>query len=111
MEDSFTYEKLMRARDIMIGMPTPSFGPGSFKIIPTKTMVKQFRFPRSKGKRIQKKWKKIPSNFKPSRDVIIDNQHGIIYCHPSIYSEIVLQFQAKVEKTMVDSFFMGGVMP
>ena len=40
------------------------------RVLESLTMVKQFRFPRSKRRRVQKKWAKRPENFVPSSTVL-----------------------------------------
>lgn len=63
-------------------------GLGSMHVITDPNMVEQFRFPRSKRKRIQAKWKKSPLNFRPARYANVDNLRGIIYCHPAVAAEM-----------------------
>lgn len=47
---------------------------------------KQIRFPRSKGKRIQKKWKKNERNFISFPDTDVRIMNGVMVMHPSVYS-------------------------
>jgi hypothetical protein len=42
----------------------------------------QFRFPRSKKKRIRKKWSKNTNNYKSEPDPNCYKIGNIIYCHP-----------------------------
>lgn len=51
--------------------------------------IKQFRFPRSKGKRIQKKWAKDPRNRRqfPVKNVYVLNGNTIVM-HPEDYAKI-----------------------
>lgn len=39
----------------------------------------QFRFPKSKKRRIRKKWAKRPENSRPCDQLIVDKVNGIIY--------------------------------
>jgi len=57
---------------------------GGFKIIESKTLIirYQYRFPKSKRRRIRKKWKKDQTNWKTKPDpqyYFLNNQ---IICHP-----------------------------
>lgn len=57
---------------------------GGFQIIESKTLVikYQYRFPKSKRRRIRKKWKNNPNNYKTRPDpqyYLLNNQ---IICHP-----------------------------
>lgn len=60
----------------------------AMRIYGDPSMVEQFRFPRSKGKRIRLKWKKNPKNSRPSRHALVDQRRGNIYCHPVMCEEI-----------------------
>lgn len=64
---------------------------GAMRVFTDSSMVEQFRFPRSKRKRIRMKWKKRPENFRPSRCALVDQRRGNIYCHPAMYAEIKRQ--------------------
>ena len=59
-------------------------------------MVEQWRRPRSKSKRIQKKWSKTPFNWRPSRDLILNKMTGTACCHPVLYQEIKQQIREKL---------------
>jgi len=71
---------------------------GGIKVIPNPNMIKlvQSRFPRSKSKRIRKKWKKDLHNWhsKPSDEVYADMSRGVIYCHPVMFRRIKEEFDA-----------------
>ena len=49
-------------------------------IIEDPRMLDQFRFPKSKKRRIRKKWAKVPTNFKPSKKVAMFG--GVTIAHP-----------------------------
>lgn len=51
------------------------------------TENRQFRFPRSKKKRIRKKWAKNPANYRES-DVIWMISGGY-HCHPRVYARLL----------------------
>ena len=53
-----------------------------WKIIEDPRLVDQFRFPKSKKRRIREKWAKKPFNFKPSKH-IYKTGHFLI-AHPTI---------------------------
>jgi len=50
-------------------------------IIITDTHTEQFRFPKSRRRRIRKKWKRRPENHRPSRSALMCGD-SIIVCHP-----------------------------
>lgn len=68
-----------------------------FDIIESHAMVEtyQYRFPRSKKKRIRKKWDKRPNNFKtrPRKDFLQYGNHFI--CHPVMAAKL----RAKINET------------
>jgi len=55
---------------------------GGMQIIESAALVVQFRRPRTKKRRIQKKWAKKPANFRPRPDVLFDQARGVVYAHP-----------------------------
>lgn len=61
-----------------------------FQIIESQAMVEtyQHRFPRSKKKRIRKKWTKRPNNFKtrPRKDFL--RYENKFICHPVVAREL-----------------------
>lgn len=91
-----TYDAIKEAEErIKSLMAKRPFSPG-MKVYTNPFLTKQFRFPRSKGKRIRQKWAKRPENFRPSRDCLIDKQRGAIYCHPVIADELERALQRGV---------------
>lgn len=68
------------------------------KIIENHHLVKQeqFRFPRSKGKRIKKKFQKDCRNFKNVPDRNIYQVMNQIVCHPSVAAQIRKKLQESV---------------
>lgn len=60
------------------------------QIIESINCVEQFRFPRSKKKRIRAKWAKRPANFRPARRAYLMGDKLI--CHP--------QFAAKLRRSL-----------
>lgn len=54
---------------------------------------KQFRFPRSKKKRIINKWKKDSKNYKIIPKAIHDKINNVIYCHPTITAQLKKEFK------------------
>lgn len=57
---------------------------GNVKIIESVHLTIQFRFPRTKKRRIRKKWAKRSENFKPREEVLYDKERNLIYAHPII---------------------------
>ncbi len=50
------------------------------KIIETTNLIEQFRFPRTKKRRIRNKWAKRNENYRPARHGYM--MAGALYCHP-----------------------------
>lgn len=52
--------------------------------------TRQFRFPRSKKKRIRKKWEKRPENYRrvPWKYAIHDTRSGLMVMHPLMAAEL-----------------------
>lgn len=67
---------------------------GGIRVFEDPTITEQFRRPRSKGKRIQEKWRKNPRNHRPARHIKQDRSTGDIYCHPSIAQEMRMTINA-----------------
>lgn len=65
------------------------------RVITDPAMTEQYRFPRSKSKRIRLKWKKDKRNYRPARHAMVDNRRGVIYCHPSVAEAMRRQFQQR----------------
>ena len=53
---------------------------GGIPVYVSENLVEQYRFPRTKKRRIRNKWAKRPINFRPSRK-IYQSANGI-YVHP-----------------------------
>ena len=60
----------------------------SFTIIESKFLTVQRRFPRTKNRRIRKKWAKRPENFGPRQDVFVDTARSVIYAHPDVAQKL-----------------------
>ena len=56
------------------------------KIVIDSYLVRQFRKPRSKRKRIQKKWAKVSSNYKADDRVFQIGKQFL--CHPSVFAKL-----------------------
>ena len=54
------------------------------RIIESLEMVDQHRMPKSKKKRIRKKWAKRPTNFRASDKIAVLRETGVYICHPII---------------------------
>lgn len=50
------------------------------------TVVEQFRFPRTKKRRIRNKWSKRPINFRPSRKAL--QMGNSLYMHPFFAAQL-----------------------
>jgi hypothetical protein len=53
------------------------------RLISTPMMMEQYRFPRSKKKRIRNKWAKRPENYRPCRQGLYA-EDGSLYMHPEV---------------------------
>jgi hypothetical protein len=51
-------------------------------VVPSKHCMEQFRFPKSKKKRIRNKWAKRPENWRPMRTALLTPE--ALYCHPAL---------------------------
>jgi hypothetical protein len=97
---SFGYSEVMDYTDLgyrqrlFINDPHNNFC--GMRIIQDSTMIEQYRKPRSKGKRIAKKWQKDPANYRPQRFALVNTARGLIYCHSSVMDEIRQQVRAGV---------------
>jgi hypothetical protein len=58
--------------------------PLSFHIVESAACVVQFRFPRTKKRRIRNKWINRPGNFRPSVNVFVSKEQNTVICHPII---------------------------
>lgn len=62
---------------------TQFFGPQIFESPHLQTRT-QFRFPRSRKRRIRKKWAARENNYKYIPNIYYDAARNVIYAHPSI---------------------------
>jgi hypothetical protein len=58
-----------------------------FKIIESTAMIEQFRFPKSRKKRIRKKWAKRPQNWRPDLKKTYVMGDTVI-CHPILAAKL-----------------------
>lgn len=58
---------------------------------PSMGETRQYRFPRSKKKRIRKKWAKRRQNyrFEPSTQLLINHEKREIYGHPTVIEKLI----------------------
>ena len=84
---------------------------GGYEIRESVFLIKevQFRFPRTKSKRIRKKWAKRKENYRsgPSDDVYL--MGGTIICHPIIADKIRKQCAATIDRKIEHSILYGGI--
>jgi hypothetical protein len=55
-----------------------------FRLVESVHLVVQHRYPRTKNRRIRKKWAKRKENFKPRPDPLVNMALGVIYAHPVV---------------------------
>ncbi len=67
---------------------------GEPEIRATEMCVEQFRFPRSRKRRIRNKWAKRPVNWRPARRGYLDKAANVLYVHP----EVLTQMKKAVDK-------------
>lgn len=60
---------------------------GNYNIIENGNLIEQFRFPKSKKKRIRNKWEKRPENFRPDLKKCYVMGNDII-CHPILAAKL-----------------------
>lgn len=60
---------------------------------------KQIRFPRSKRRRIQKKWSKRDENFKIWSEPLAFLANGTLICHPVILDQFRKEVYREAERT------------
>lgn len=65
------------------------------QVIVSETIKEQFRFPRTKKRRIRNKWSKREENWRPSSKALI--MHKVMYVHPKFYDQLLNAL--KVDKT------------
>jgi len=109
--DSLTLEKLHAMIEMVAGPPLPRI----FESIHL-TILKQIRFPRSKKRRIRKKWAKRPDNFvsEPAAYWV----GGDLYAHPVIVRKMreqtsmaVKEFEARRERDMLGLSVFKHIIP
>jgi len=59
-----------------------------YRVIACATLKEQFRFPRSKKRRIRKKSAKREKNWRPSTMIYMDHERKLILCHPSMLPKL-----------------------
>lgn len=57
------------------------------KILESAAMVEQFRFPKSKGRRIRKKWSRNKINWRPMQHFLRYGDDYVI-CHPTLAARL-----------------------
>lgn len=70
---------------------TKMYQQSGLTVVETDMLIEQFRFPRSKKKRIRNKWSKNKNNFRPITNRAFKYQ-GKIFCHP-IFAEKMRKIQ------------------
>lgn len=60
------------------------------RLCPSEHVLEQFRFPRSKKKRIRNKWAKRACNFRPARKMYMD-ERGNVYVHESMMGWLICE--------------------
>lgn len=60
------------------------------RLCPSEHVLEQFRFPRSKKKRIRNKWAKRACNFRPAREMYMDAM-GNVYVHESMMGRLICE--------------------
>lgn len=63
---------------------TPSLS--GLRLVTSDLMVEQFRFPKTKKRRIRNKWAKRPENWRPMRRAMI--MGDMVLVHPSLAAPI-----------------------
>lgn len=65
---------------------------GGLRIVENHLFVKQWRFPRSKKRRIRKKWAGVKTNWRPDNKVYC--MGNMITCHPVMAAKLRKQLCA-----------------
>lgn len=81
-EDS-TLNELRFIKEIL--SKVPSLPPN---IAPSDSLLEQFRFPKSRKKRIRNKWAKRPENWRPARQGYYLAETNTVFVHPEIYEKL-----------------------
>lgn len=79
---------------------------------PYLTRLVQTRFPRSKKRRIRKKWAKRQENFRSEPDPCAYILSGVLYAHPAtaraMKADLVKSIEAKIEREMLGQSPLGA---
>lgn len=96
---SLTIERLDRfQRDLRRAYEVPDWGIHTDRqLIVSRYHTEQFRFPRSRRRRIRKKWAARPENFRPRRDFLVGP--GLLLCHPVMERELREAFEFAPERS------------
>ena len=86
MSEGLTLER-MREAYRAVSQLVPRDPLGGYRIVETVApfvSCEQYRFPKSKKRRVRKKWRKRSANFRAKIDpsVIVVEQQGVMYMHP-----------------------------
>lgn len=57
---------------------------GGLTLVESVHLTVQYRYPRTKKRRIRNKWSKRPENFRPREDFLYDQARGVVYAHPIV---------------------------
>lgn len=76
-DDNLTVDKLMACFDALPPKPATTG-----RISTSELVQEQYRFPRTKKRRIRNKWSKRQENFRPARHALL-TEDGTIYIHPT----------------------------
>ncbi len=89
---NLTYDVLMEAKNRITSI-AGGRGPFGISVVESSYAIerKQFKFPRTRKKRIEKKWRKNPKNFKDSPGAYLVNGRTL-YAHPEIVKVIRRKF-------------------
>lgn len=55
----------------------------------SKNLVEQFRFPKTRKRRIRNKWAARPENWRASRKVYLDKTNSVLYVHPETFEKMM----------------------
>lgn len=75
--------------------------PAPVRIVSSPGMMEQFRFPRSKGKRLRKKWRKDRRNWRPMRSALHDVERGVVYAHPVVVERLRRQTHRVIDEAAI----------
>jgi len=65
------------------------------RLIETPSLLHQYRVPRTKKRRIRRKWALRAENYSPYRGVLRDNLSDVFYCHPMIAAKLRAQLASQ----------------